>query len=213
MTNGNHLELVRKYFHYSGNKYIEKLEQFSEILTITNESINLISRKDIVNLEVNHILHSLAILKLVTFKKNAKVLDVGTGGGLPGLPLAIMNPNTEFMLIDRIGKKIKAVENIVKQLELKNVECAQIQAVEVKGKFDFIVSRAVTRLPEFVSWIENKIEKRSNHSLQNGVLYLKGGELSEELFEIKWDHRVFGINQFFEESYFETKNIVHLFKQ
>ena len=175
-----------------------------------NERINVISRKDVGNLYVNHVLHSLAIAKVQGFNPGSQVLDVGTGGGFPGIPLAILFPETRFHLVDSIGKKITVVNEVSAGLGLKNVNGQQIRAEELKSTYDFIVSRAVTRLKEFHGWVKGKVKPASTHELQNGILYLKGGDLSEELAEVKRPLRVFDIPDFFNEPFFETKKVVYV---
>lgn len=170
----------------------------------------MISRKDIDNLYINHVLHSLSIAKRVSFNPGANVLDVGTGGGFPGIPLAILFPKTSFHLVDSIGKKITVVKNVAQSLGLENVRAEQIRAEQIKGEYDFIVSRAVTRLKEFYGWVHRKVKKQSSHSLYNGILYLKGGDLEEELAELNKPHNVIPINDYFEEDYFETKKVVYV---
>jgi 16S rRNA (guanine527-N7)-methyltransferase len=188
-------------------------EQFSRLLPLYQEwnaKINVISRKDIDNLYINHVLHSLGIAKLTSFNPGAQILDVGTGGGFPGIPLAILFPQTSFHLIDSIGKKITVVNNVAEGVGLKNVRAEQIRAEQVKGEYDFIVSRAVTRLREFYGWVQRKVKKDSRHSLYNGILYLKGGDLEEELAELKKPHQVFELNTVFKEEFFETKKVVYI---
>jgi len=188
-------------------------EQFSRLLPLYREwnaKINVISRKDIDNLYINHVLHSLGIAKLTSFAHGAQILDVGTGGGFPGIPLAILFPQTNFHLVDSIGKKITVVKNVAEGVGLKNVRAEQIRAEDVKGEYDFIVSRAVTRLKEFYRWVQRKVKKDSRHSLYNGILYLKGGDLEEELAELKKAHQVFELKTVFREEYFETKKVVYV---
>lgn len=175
-----------------------------------NEKINVISRKDIDNLYVNHVLHSLGIAKVVSFKPGTSVLDVGTGGGFPGIPLAILFPETKFHLVDSIGKKITVVNGVAEGIGLTNVKAEQIRAEQIKGEYDFIVSRAVTRLKEFYGWIHRKTKKQSVHTLYNGILYLKGGDLDEELAELKKPHSVYELSDFFKEEFFETKKVVYI---
>lgn len=174
-----------------------------------NAKINVISRKDIEQLYTKHVLHSLAIAKVQRFEPGTYVLDVGTGGGFPGIPLAILFPETRFYLIDVIAKKIKVVQAVADTLELKNVKAEQKRAELVKGDFDFIVSRAVTNMPDFVSWIKDKIKKQQKHGLKNGILYLKGGDLSEELKDFP-KATEYNISDFFSDEFFETKKVVHL---
>jgi len=175
-----------------------------------NERINVISRKDIDNLYLNHVLHSLGIAKLTSFKPGAAILDVGTGGGFPGIPLAILFPETQFHLVDSIGKKITVVKNIAESIGLKNIRAEQIRAEQVKGEYDFVVSRAVTRMKEFYNWVHRKVKKESKHELYNGILYLKGGDLDEELAELKKPHQIFELNTAFKEPYFETKKVIYI---
>jgi 16S rRNA (guanine527-N7)-methyltransferase len=174
-----------------------------------NSKINVISRKDIDALYTKHVLHSLAIAKVQPFEPGTYVLDVGTGGGFPGIPLAILFPETRFYLIDVILKKITVVKAVAVALELKNVKAEQMRAENVKGDFDFIVSRAVTNMPDFVMWIKDKIKKQQKHELKNGILYLKGGDLSEELKDFP-KATEYNIADFFEDEFFETKKVVHL---
>jgi 16S rRNA (guanine527-N7)-methyltransferase len=174
-----------------------------------NAKINVISRKDIDELYTKHVLHSLGIAKIIPFEPGTYVLDVGTGGGFPGIPLAILFPETRFYLIDVIAKKIKVVQAVAEALELKNVKAEQKRAELVKGDFDFIVSRAVTNMPDFVSWVKDKIKKKSKHELKNGILYLKGGDLTEELKGFP-KATEYNLADFFEDEFFETKKVVHL---
>jgi 16S rRNA (guanine527-N7)-methyltransferase len=174
-----------------------------------NAKINVISRKDIDELYVKHVLHSLAIAKIQPFEPGTYILDVGTGGGFPGIPLAILFPETRFYLIDVILKKINVVKAVAEALELKNVKAEQIRAEQVKGDFDFIVSRAVTNMPDFFSWVKDKIKKTNKHELKNGILYLKGGDLTEELKDFP-KATEYTISEFFSNEFFETKKVVHL---
>lgn len=188
-------------------------EQFSNLLPLYREwnaKINVVSRKDIDNLYLNHVLHSLGIAKFTSFKPGAEILDVGTGGGFPGIPLAILFPDVRFHLVDSIGKKITVVRNVADGIGLKNVRAEQIRAEQVKGEYDFIVSRAVTRLKEFYGWIHRKVKKESRHTLYNGILYLKGGDLEEELAELKKPYQLFELATVFREDFFETKKVVYV---
>jgi 16S rRNA (guanine527-N7)-methyltransferase len=188
-------------------------DQFSKLFPLYkewNDKINVVSRKDIENLYLNHVLHSLGIAKVVSFKPGAHILDVGTGGGFPGIPLAIMFPETNFYLVDSIGKKITVVKNVAEGVGLKNVRAEQIRAEQVKGEYDFIISRAVTRLKEFYGWIHQKVKKKSIHPIDNGILYLKGGDLEEELNEIKRLYQLTDLTTFFKEPFFETKKVVYV---
>lgn len=200
-------------FSYFPNLTGNQKQQFSDLFALYrdwNEKINVVSRKDIENLYVNHVLHSLGVAKAISFKPGASILDVGTGGGFPGIPLAILFPDTKFHLVDSIGKKITVVKNVAEGIGLKNINAEQIRAEQIKGQYDFIVSRAVTRLKEFYGWIHQKVKTKSLHELDNGVLCLKGGDLDEELGELKRLHQVFDLSDFFKEEYFQTKKIVHV---
>jgi 16S rRNA (guanine527-N7)-methyltransferase len=189
-----------------------QLEQFAKLealYTDWNAKINVISRKDIDALYTKHVLHSLGIAKIMEFKPNASVLDVGTGGGFPGIPLAILFPETRFYLIDVIAKKIKVVQEVAAALGLQNVMAEQMRAENVQQEFDFIVSRAVTNMPDFVQWVKDKIKKKQNHELKNGILYLKGGDLTEELQDFP-KATEYNLSAFFDDDFFETKKVVHL---
>ena len=188
-------------------------EQFAALFPLYenwNAQINVISRKDMEHFYEHHVLHSLAIAKVIQFKPMCEVLDVGTGGGFPGVPLAIMFPESRFMLVDSIGKKIKVVSDVAEQLSLDNVKAQQTRAESVEGEFDFIVSRAVTTLGEFVPWVKGKVSKTQYHHLHNGILYLKGGDLTKELFPFRHKVRTWEVSDFFEEEYFETKKVIYL---
>jgi 16S rRNA (guanine527-N7)-methyltransferase len=200
-------------FHYFPTLTEKQKDQFSMVGSLYknwNEKINVISRKDIENIYTNHILHSLGIAKLICFNPGAEILDVGTGGGFPGIPLAILFPETQFHLVDSIGKKITVVKEVSAALGLKNVTAEQIRAEQIKGKYDFIVSRAVTRMKEFYGWVNTKTKPKSKHSLDNGILYLKGGDLDEEMNELKRPYSVTDLSDFFSEEFFETKRVVYL---
>jgi 16S rRNA (guanine527-N7)-methyltransferase len=203
------MELVNKYFPKLTELQQSRFESLGGLYISWNEKINVVSRKDIGHLYEKHILHSLAIAKYIQFLPGSKVIDIGTGGGFPGIPLAIMYPETHFLLVDSIGKKIRVVETVYKELGLDNCMAMQLRAEEVKGKFDFVVSRAVTTLPVFTGWVKNCISNKSNHSVPNGILYLKGGDLTNEL-NIPFPTRVFNISDYFEEPFFESKKIVHV---
>ncbi len=188
---------------------IVQFEKLDAIYHDWNEKINVISRKDIDALYTKHVLHSLGIAKVMSFEANAAVLDVGTGGGFPGIPLAILFPETQFYLIDIIAKKIKVVQAVVDELGLKNVKAQQIRAELVTENFDFVVSRAVTNMPDFVNWVNKKIKKKSIHTFKNGILYLKGGDLSEELKNFPKAEE-FHLAHYFKDGFFETKKVVYL---
>lgn len=188
---------------------IEQFRKLEELYKDWNAKINVISRKDIDELYTKHVLHSLGIAKVMDFQSGAKVLDVGTGGGFPGIPLAILYPETDFYLIDVIAKKIRVVNEVANGLGLQNVRAEQMRAENVKEDFDFIVSRAVTNMPDFYKWVKDKIKKKSNHELKNGILYLKGGDLTEELQDFP-KATLYNLSDFFEDEFFETKKVVHL---
>jgi 16S rRNA (guanine527-N7)-methyltransferase len=187
-----------------------QFEQLGLLYKEWNEKINVISRKDIDNLYINHVLHSLAIAKVIQFKPDATILDVGTGGGFPGIPLAILFPQSEFHLVDSIGKKITVVKEIAEAIGLDNMNADQIRAEQIKGKYDFIVSRAVTRMKEFYGWVQHKTKTESTHSLDNGILYLKGGDLEEEMDEMKKRYSLYELPDYFKEEFFVTKKIVYM---
>lgn len=203
------MEEILKYFPNLTENQVVQYEKLRELYFDWNAKINVISRKDIDELYVKHVLHSLGIAKVMEFQPKATVLDVGTGGGFPGIPLAILFPETRFYLIDVIAKKIKVVNEVATALDLKNVKAEQIRAENVKGDFDFIVSRAVTNMPDFVLWIHGKIKKQNNHQLKNGILYLKGGDLTEELKDFP-NATEYNLSDYFKEEFFETKKVVHL---
>lgn len=203
------MEEILKQFPNLSDSQKEQFQKLEGLYHDWNAKINVISRKDIDELYTKHVLHSLAIAKIQPFEPGTYVLDVGTGGGFPGIPLAILFPETRFYLIDVIAKKIKVVQAVAEGLELKNVKAEQMRAENVKGDFDFIVSRAVTNMPDFVSWIKDKIKKQNKHELKNGILYLKGGDLTEELKDLP-KATEYNISEFFKDEFFETKKVVHL---
>lgn len=205
------MQLIRHYFPDLSDLQVDQLSQLKALYTEWNQKINVISRKDIESLYLHHVLHSLAIAKVVKFVPGTYVLDVGTGGGFPGIPLAILFPETQFTLIDSIGKKIKVVSEVGSALGLQNIEPRHVRVQDVKEHFDFVVSRAVTALPDFMAMIKGRIRKEQINHLQNGVLYLKGGEVESELNTINYHSHVYYLSNFFKESFFETKLLVHLF--
>lgn len=206
------MELLEKYFPQLNPQQAEKFYQLKPLYEDWNSKINVISRKDVPNFYIRHVLHSMAVAKVISFTGGTKIMDVGTGGGFPGIPLAILFPDCHFTLVDSIRKKIKVVDDIALKLELKNVTAIQERAEKINGKFDFIVSRAVTALPLFMEWIGTKISNDNKNNLKDGVLYLKGGDFQEELKEISFNHKIFEISDFFEEEYFNTKKIVHIYR-
>lgn len=206
------MQVILKYFPDISNIQIEQFRKLSELYTYWNERINLVSRKDIQELYTRHVLHSLAIAKYISFKPGTSIMDVGTGGGFPGIPLAIMFPESEFLLIDSIQKKIKVVRDVIEQTGLKNSKALVTRAEDVNKKFDFIVSRAVTQLPKFYSWVSGNILNESKNEFPNGIIYLKGGDLTQELQPFKSRITSTYISEYFEEGFFETKKVIHLFK-
>jgi len=203
------MEEITKYFTELSEKQIEQFNQLEDLYKTWNAQINVISRKDIDELYTRHVLHSLAIAKTVNFNPKSRVLDVGTGGGFPGIPLAILFPKTKFVLVDSIGKKIKVVKEISEALGLENVNAIHTRAEKVKGEFDFVVSRAVTKMDDFYKWIKKKISPKHRHEIRNGILYLKGGDLTEELINFP-KTTLYNISDFFGDEFFETKKIVHI---
>tara|TARA_R110000850_G_scaffold203228_1_gene329451 strand:- start:58567 stop:59199 length:633 start_codon:yes stop_codon:yes gene_type:complete len=203
------MKLITKYFPEITQEQHNQFIMLQELYHDWNLKINVVSRKDIDELYLRHVLHSLAIAKVQKFKPEASILDVGTGGGFPGIPLAILFPETQFHLVDSIGKKIKVVDEVVMGLGLKNVKTSNDRVENIKGEYDFIVSRAVAAMPTFVHWIEGKIAKKSIHELQNGILYLKGGDLVEELQDFP-KAEIFELSDYFEEDFYETKKVVYL---
>lgn len=203
------LELIKKYFPDLTPEQNLQFAALNELYKDWNLKINVVSRKDIDELYLRHVLHSLGIAKVQTFNPGSKILDVGTGGGFPGIPLAILFPEAQFHLVDSIGKKIKVVEEVVEGLKLQNIKTSNCRVEEISGHYDFIVSRAVAAMPTFVHWVKGRIAKTNDHELKNGILYLKGGDLSEELQGYK-TAVVFPLENFFEEEFFEMKKVVHL---
>lgn len=206
------MDLILKYFPDLTEKQIEQFNKVGDLYKHWNDQINVVSRKDIEEIYTNHILHSLAIAKVMKFEDGSDVLDVGTGGGLPGIPLAILFPNVNFHLVDSIGKKIKVVQGVADGLGLTNVKAEQKRAEELHNHYDFVVSRAVTAMPRFAEWIRGKFKKDSLNPLPNGLLYLKGGDLTEELKDFP-NAELHNISDFFDEDFFETKKVVYLHKK
>jgi 16S rRNA (guanine527-N7)-methyltransferase len=203
-------DLLLKYFPNITQTQRAQFEQLPELYNYWNNQINVISRKDIDQLYERHVLHSLGIAKIITFLPGESVLDVGTGGGFPGIPLAILFPETQFYLVDSIGKKIKVVQEVAKALGLQNVKAAHLRAEQVDEKFDFVISRAVTRLKEFYPWVRGKFSKPSKNTLPNGILYLKGGDLEQEIAESGLAVQQFHLKDYFDEEFFETKQVVYV---
>lgn len=204
------MEQLIKYFPNLTDLQKQQYEALPSLYAEWNEKINVISRKDIDNLYERHVVHSLGIVKVMPFVDGAAVLDVGTGGGFPGIPLAIMFPNVKFTLVDSIGKKIKVVNAVAEALQLKNVEAYQTRAEQVKKRFDFVVCRAVTDMNDFARWVQGKILPTNRHGLQNGILALKGGDLGEELKSFGSKVTVYPLSKYFDEEFYDTKKVVHL---
>ena len=204
------MQIISKYFPKLTDKQIDLFKQLEPLYAEWNAQINVISRKDFPEFFERHVLHSLAIAKHISFSPGTKVLDVGTGGGFPGIPLAIYFPQTHFHLVDSIGKKIKVVNAVIEALGLKNVLAEQVRAEQLTDKYDFVVSRAVTRLPEFVPWVRKNISKKQINPMPNGIIYLKGGDLEEEIKPFKKNIFVQDLSNYFSEEFFETKKVVHL---
>jgi 16S rRNA (guanine527-N7)-methyltransferase len=202
--------LIKKYFPDITEKQVKQFDKLLPLYQEWNEKINVVSRKDIENLMLHHVLHSLAIAKFLPFRAGTEVLDVGTGGGFPGIPLAILFPETSFLLVDSIGKKIKVVEGVVEALGLSNVQAKHMRAEDVDQDFEFIMSRAVTRLTPFYYWVKQKISPNHFHTQRNGLLLLKGGDLTEEIAELEKKVNVVDLTSYFEEDFFETKKLVYV---
>jgi 16S rRNA (guanine527-N7)-methyltransferase len=202
--------IIQHYFKDLSETQIKQFDQLYELYSFWNAQINVISRKDIDELYERHILHSLGIAKFCTFKPGEQVLDVGTGGGFPGIPLAILFPETSFHLVDSIGKKIKVVTEVAAALGLTNVQASHLRAEQVEGKFNFVVSRAVTRLVDFYPWVKGKFKKESVNAIPNGILYLKGGDLKEEIAESRLKAELYPLSDYFQEEFFETKYVVYI---
>lgn len=201
-------EILNQFPNLTDNQRVQ-FKNLQNLYEDWNAKINVISRKDIDELYTRHVLHSLGIAKILEFKLGSKIMDVGTGGGFPGIPLAILFPEVDFYLIDVIAKKIKVVNEVAAALGLKNVKAEQKRAELVAQEFDFIVSRAVTNMPDFVKWVNGKVKKNSQHELDNGILYLKGGDLSEELKDFPKATQ-YNLSDYFSDDFFETKKVVHL---
>lgn len=203
------MELILKYFPDLTEKQIAQFEALEDLYKDWNLKINVVSRKDIDELYLRHVLHSLAIAKVINFEDGSSLMDVGTGGGFPGIPLAILFPNCQFHLVDSINKKLNVVREVMAGLELENVKVTHTRVEEINETYDFIISRAVAAMPTFVHWVKGKIAKAQNNDLKNGILYLKGGDLTEELQDYQTT-TIYNISDFFKEDFFETKKVVHL---
>ncbi len=202
------MQIIQKYFPDLSEKQLQQFSDLYEIYEHWNAQINVISRKNMDALYINHVLHSLAIAKVIKFKKGTTVLDIGTGGGFPGIPLAILFPDTEFLLVDSIGKKIKVVNEVRSAISLYNVRTMHERAEKVNETFDFVVSRAVTNMTDFKKWVKGMFNKKHYNSINNGILYLKGGDLVEELRGIP--HTNYNISEFFTEEFFDTKKVIYI---
>jgi 16S rRNA (guanine527-N7)-methyltransferase len=210
MIEAGDMEIIKKYFPDLNSTQTRQLEALGGLYGEWNAKINVISRKDIDQLYERHILHSLGIAKVTRFAPGTRIMDVGTGGGFPGIPLAVLFPETEFLLIDSIAKKIKVVEGVAAGISLKNVKAVQGRAEEVRDKFDFIVSRAVTAFPQFVSLVGSRVSTSQKNEMPNGILYLKGGDFEKELPAFKGRIEIFELSSYFSEEFFVTKKVIHL---
>lgn len=206
----DNVSLITKYFPEISEEQKQQFSALKDLYLDWNSKINVISRKDTEHFFERHVLHSLAIAKVIQFQPTTKILDIGTGGGFPGIPLAILFPECDFLLVDSIGKKIKVVNEVALALGLKNVRTQHERAENINEKFDFIVSRAVTAMPAFLQWTKGKFLKENKNSIKNGILYLKGGDISAEMADIKGHIRYTDISDFFQEAFFETKKVVYL---
>ena len=204
------MELINKYFPDLTADQRDKFGQMGELYEYWNARVNVISRQDIDTLYERHVLHSLGIAKVQQFRPGTSILDVGTGGGFPGVPLAVMFPDAQFHLVDSIGKKIRVVQEVVAALKLDNVRAEQVRAEKLDDSYEFVVSRAVTRMAPFVGWVKKNVSRNSFHERRNGILYLKGGDLAEELSEIKEKPQIYALSNFFGEEFFETKKVVYV---
>ncbi|MFC2087315.1 16S rRNA (guanine(527)-N(7))-methyltransferase RsmG [Bacteroidota bacterium] len=203
------MQLILKYFPGLNQDQVEKFQALDEIYGFWNQKINVISRKDISFLRVRHILHSLSLAKICNFKAGTTFLDAGTGGGFPGIPMAIYFPDCKFHLVDSVNKKIKVINEVVKSLNLLNVKTDHGRVEDLKTSYDFVVGRSVTSFPVFLSWVKGKIYQTSGNYIQNGILYLKGGNFENEIMEFREQINLYNINEFYDEAYFKTKKIIH----
>lgn len=204
------MSLITRYFPNLPEHQLKQFEALGPLYAEWNSKINVISRKDIDNLYLHHVLHSLGIAMVISFLPGADILDVGTGGGFPGIPLAILFPQTRFHLVDSIGKKITVVKEVTQAIGLQNVTAEHIRAEQIRAKYDFVVSRAVTEMKEFYHWVHDKTKSKSSHTLDNGILYLKGGDLDEELGALKKPYSIYNLRDHFSEDFFDTKRVVFM---
>jgi len=206
--------LILDHFPGLSDTQINQFAQLKELYDYWNQRINVISRKDMDDFYLHHVLHSLSIAKIVEFKDYTEVMDAGTGGGFPGIPLAILFPNVKFYLVDSIGKKIKVVEEVAQSLGLTNVKAEQLRMEQVNATFDFIISRAVTSLPDFMKWTSYKFHNKSFNTVKNGILYIKGGDIQDELNQLKkFKKKIYKISDYFSDDFFETKKVVHIYRK
>ncbi|WP_411893530.1 16S rRNA (guanine(527)-N(7))-methyltransferase RsmG [Winogradskyella sp. A2] len=203
------MQLILKYFPHLSDQQIAQFRNLEPLYKGWNAKINVVSRKDIDELYLRHVLHSLGIAKVIQFKDGTSILDVGTGGGFPGIPLAILFPNCKFHLVDSINKKLKVINAIAEEIELQNIRTTHSRVEAIDETYDFIVSRAVTAMPEFTKWVKGKVAKKQKNDLKNGILYLKGGDLTEELKNYK-TVKAFLLSDYFEEDFFDSKKVIHL---
>jgi len=201
---------VLSYFPELTSEQVEKFKGLYDVYNHWNKKINVISRKDFQNFYLHHVLHSLAICKITDFNPGTKILDIGTGGGFPGIPLAIVYPECHFVLLDSIRKKLKVIEAISEEMELTNIESVHERAENYNEKFDFITSRAVTQFPKFINWVKNNISETHNNSMRNGIFYLKGGSFEEEIKKYKDKMKIYNIDDFFKEEFFKTKKVIYM---
>jgi 16S rRNA (guanine527-N7)-methyltransferase len=203
------MKLLLKYYPDLSDQQILQFEKLKELYKDWNLKINVVSRKDIDELYLRHVLHSLGIAKIQKFMPGSKILDVGTGGGFPGIPLSILFPEVQFHLVDSIAKKIKVVNEVAAGLKLQNVTITNARVESLNERYDFVVSRAVAQMDTFVRWVNFAVLKKNNHALKNGILYLKGGDLTDELLNFT-TATIYPLKDYFEEDFFETKSVVHL---
>ena len=215
MKQSDSIKIIQFYFPELNSRQVLRFELLRELYLEWNTKINVISRKDTENFYTRHVLHSLAIAKFIQFKNKSKIIDVGTGGGFPGIPLAIYFNDSSFTLIDSIGKKIKVVDDVAKEINLKNVITKTVRIEKVKEKFDFIISRAVTQLDKFCPWVENNISAKNENQIKNGIIYLKGGDLKKEIEKIekKYNYNIKNISEYYDNNFFESKSILYLSKK
>jgi 16S rRNA (guanine527-N7)-methyltransferase len=204
------LELIWKYFPHLTEKQKEQFGKLGPLYAEWNEKINVISRKDMDHFYAHHVIHSLGIAKVMEFEPGTKILDIGTGGGFPGIPLAILYPKVSFHLVDSIGKKIGVVKDVYKQLGLQNVEAQQVRAEELVRRYDFIVSRAVTQMSNFYPWVKNKFKKEDLNEFPNGIFYLKGGDIDEEMEELNISYVTYHLEDYFNEPFFDMKKVIYI---